>query len=338
MLKPINLSQNIAVVIPAYKVKGHIMSVIAGIGAEVSIIYVVDDCCPDSSGDFVASQTTDLRVKIIKHLSNQGVGGAMVTGYRAAIQDGADIIVKIDGDGQMDPSLIPLFIAPIIEGKADYVKGNRFYDLNFLSDMPRLRIFGNSTLSFINKISSGYWDIFDPTNGYTAIHMAVARKLPLDKISSSYFFESDMLFRLNILRAVAVDVPMNAIYKTEVSNMNLLSVIGEFTYKHIRNFFKRVFYNYYLRDMSVASIELPLGVFGIIIGLIFGTSQWAASSEALGYASAGTVMISALPIILGFNLILAFLGHDIASVPRIPQHKNFQLLHDILEKNHDVVY
>lgn len=332
MLKSTNLSQNIAVVIPAYKVTDHIMSVIAGIGAEVSIIYVVDDCCPDGSGDFVASQTTDLRVKIIKHLSNQGVGGAMITGYRAAIQDGAGIIVKIDGDGQMDPSLIPLFTSPIIQGEADYVKGNRFYDLSFLRNMPPLRIFGNSMLSFINKISSGYWDIFDPTNGYTAIHIAIARKLPLDKISSGYFFESDMLFRLNILRAVTVDVPMNAIYETEVSNISFSKIIGEFTYKHIRNFFKRVFYNYYLRDMSLASIELPLGVLGIIIGVIFGTSQWANSAEGLNYASAGTVMIAALPIIVGFNLILAFLGHDIASVPRIPKHKYFQQLHDILEK------
>ena len=327
-----NDALNIVVVIPAYKVIKKIMSVIEGIGAEVCTIYVVDDYCPDGSGDFVASRTADPRVKIIKHLSNKGVGGAMITGYRAAVEDGADIIIKIDGDGQMDPRLIPLLIHPIIQGNADYTKGNRFFDLSFLGEMPLSRILGNSVLSFMTKISSGYWNVFDPTNGYIAIHAAIVRKLPLNKISSSYFFESDMLFRLNILRAVVCDVPMYAVYGSEVSNIKFSRIIGEFLYKHIRNFFKRVFYNYYLRDMSLASIELPVGVLGIIIGAIFGVRQWANAAEGLSYASAGTVMIAALPILVGFNLILAFLGHDIASVPRIPQHKNFQLLHDIMGK------
>ena len=194
----------IAVVIPSYKVCTHILSVIENIGPEVNKIYVIDDCCPDDSGDFVENKCSDARVTVIRNLENQGVGGAVMTGYKAAIDDGMDIIVKVDGDGQMDPRLIPYFIEPIESGKADYTKGNRFFDLDGIYTMPRIRIFGNAVLSFMSKLSSGYWNLFDPTNGYTAIHRNVILHLPLNKISRCYFFETDILFRLNILGAVVL--------------------------------------------------------------------------------------------------------------------------------------
>lgn len=177
----------IAVVIPSYKVVGHILNVINTIGPEVCRVYIVDDCCPDGTGAFVQANAKDDRVVVIYHKENQGVGGAVTTGYKAAIEDGMDIIVKVDGDGQMDPSLIPDFVAPIIDGEADYTKGNRFFDLEGIHAMPKVRLFGNAALSFMTKISSGYWDLFDPTNGYTAIHRDVARHLPLNKISRRYF-------------------------------------------------------------------------------------------------------------------------------------------------------
>ena len=178
----------IAVVIPCYKVTRHIEQVIAGIGDEVVSIYVIDDACPDGSGELVANNVNDERVKILFHSENQGVGGAVMTGYRAAIDDGADVIVKIDGDGQMDPTLILDFIDPIISGYADYTKGNRFYDLEVIRKMPLIRLFGNATLSLMAKLSTGYWDLFDPNNGYTAIHAQVASSLPFKKISQRFFF------------------------------------------------------------------------------------------------------------------------------------------------------
>ena len=202
--------KRIAVVIPSYRVKKHILEVISGIGNEVERIYVVDDLCPEQSGDFVEAHCDDPRVRIIRHEVNQGVGGAVMSGYRAAIEEGVDIIVKVDGDGQMDPSLIPYFVEPIISGNADYTKGNRFFDLESVRAMPRIRLFGNAVLSFMTKMSSGYWDLFDPTNGYTAIHADVAKHLPFEKISKRYFFETDILFRLNTVRAVVVDMPMEA--------------------------------------------------------------------------------------------------------------------------------
>jgi dolichol-phosphate mannosyltransferase len=312
---------HIAVVIPCYRVTRQILGVIAGIGPEVARIYVVDDKCPDNSGALVRAEGTDPRVVVLDHDHNQGVGGAVITGYRAAIADGARVIVKLDGDGQMDGSLIPRFVAPILAGEADYAKGNRFFNLEQIRAMPRVRLFGNAVLSLLTKVSSGYWDLFDPTNGYTAIHADAARYLPFDKISRRYFFETDMLFRLNTLGAVVVDVPMDAVYGAEVSNLKVPRVVTEFAAKHLRNFVKRLFYNYYLRNMSLASIELPLGLFLLGFGTIYGVAHWLQSARSDVATPAGTVMLAGLPVIMGVQLVLAFLAYDIASVPRRPLHK-----------------
>src|SRR5690554_3892852 len=329
------VEKKIAVVIPCYKVKTHILGVIARIGQEVWRIYAVDDCCPESSGDFIAAHCEDPRVRVIRNPVNTGVGGAVMAGYRAAIADGADIIVKIDGDGQMDPALVPDFVSPIIAGEADYTKGNRFFDLEHVKAMPRVRLFGNAVLSLMTKLSSGYWDLFDPTNGYTAIHADVARHLPFEKISHRYFFETDMLFRLNTLRAVVVDIPMEAHYGDEQSNLKISDILGEFLLKHARNFVKRIFYNYYLRDMSLSSLELPLGLLLVVFGVLYGGYHWMGSLEEGIPTPAGTVMLSALPILLGMQFILAFIGHDISSVPSSPlrQHKIFLARARSPEKN-----
>jgi len=316
----VTLDFKVAVVIPCFKVREHILAVIQSIGPEVSRIYVVDDRCPDASGTLVENTCTDPRVTVIFNPENKGVGGAVMAGYRAALNDEMAIIVKVDGDGQMDPSLIPDFIAPILSGEADYTKGNRFFDLEEIRQMPGMRLFGNTALSFMTKLSSGYWDLFDPTNGYTAIHSDVARHLPLQKISTRYFFETDMLFRLNTLRAVVVDVPMNAKYEDEASNLKIHKIAGEFFIKHLRNMVKRLFYNYYLRDMSLASFELPLGLLMFLFGLIFGISHWIDSAQTGVATTSGTVMLSALPVILGTQLILAFIGYDIQSIPKRPFH------------------
>lgn len=311
----------IAVIIPCFCVRNHILDVIKEIGQEVSTIYVVDDCCPENSGAYVEENCGDNRVVILRNKQNLGVGGAVLNGYRTAIEAGADVIVKIDGDGQMDPSLIPAFIAPILAGEADYTKGNRFFDLEKIRVMPNVRLFGNAVLSFMTKLSSGYWNLFDPTNGYTAIHADVVRLLTLEKISSRFFFETDMLFRLNTLGAVVLDIPMDAVYGNEKSNLKISKVIVGFLSKHIKNLTKRIFYNYYLRDMSLASIELPVGILLFISGAGFGLFHWINSFQKGIITPAGTVMLAALPILMGTQLILAFLSHDIANLPRIPLHK-----------------
>lgn len=306
----------IAVIVPAYRVLAPLPAVVQAIGPEVARIFVVDDACPEHSGRHLEDNCLDQRLTVLYHAENQGVGGAVMTGYQAALNAGCDILVKLDGDGQMDPALIPTLVRPIVRGEADYTKGNRFYELEGLSTMPAIRLFGNTVLSLMTKFSSGYWNIFDPTNGYTALHAEVAARLPLEKISKRYFFETDMLFRLNILRAVVVDVPMRAHYGEEISNLRIGEVWPEFLYKHLRNFCKRLFYNYYLRDMTPGSIQLPLGLLMLFGGLLYGVYQWFSNFQAGTFTPSGTVMLSALPTLVGIQLILAFLAEDIESIPR----------------------
>ena len=314
------MTLNIAVVIPCYRVRHHILDVLQGIGPTVSHIVVVDDACPEMSGKWVQENNQDPRVQVIFHDINRGVGGAVMTGYRTAIESGADILVKIDGDGQMDPALIERFVRPIARGQADYTKGNRFYDLTHLGEMPGLRLIGNAALSFMAKMSTGYWNIFDITNGYTAIHVNVVQLLPLEKISARYFFETDILFRLNLVRALVVDIPMDAKYAGESSSMRIGRIAGEFLWKHVRNFSKRIFYNYFLRDMSAASLELLIGLSMLLFGVVFGVSQWLHSWQSGIGAPLGTVMLAALPTMLGIQFLLAFIGFDVANTPRRAVH------------------
>lgn len=315
------LTPTIAVVIPCFRVRNSILDVLAGIGPECQAIYVVDDACPQYTGDLVEAESHDPRVRVLRNLHNEGVGGATIAGYRAALRDGAEILVKLDGDGQMDPALIPRLVALIQQGEADYVKGNRFFELDGLQSMPTIRLIGNSLLSFANKISTGYWNVFDPTNGFTALHAGVARQLPLDKLSKRFFFESDMLFRLGTLRAVVTDVPMPARYANESSNLHVRSVIFEFAGKHASNALKRLFYNYYLRDFSIASVEIVLGTASLVWGTWFGMTRWLTGISQNVPATSGTVMVAALPVLLGVQLILAFLNFDIQNVPRDVLHK-----------------
>lgn len=311
---------SVAVVLPCYKVAESIIEVISQIPAFVKHIVVVDDGCPQSSGKLVQEKVKDKRVSVIFNGKNQGVGGAMIAGYRYVLENtDAEIVVKVDGDGQMDPRRIPQLILPITTKEADYTKGNRFDSLEDLEQMPKIRIFGNAVLSIFSKFSSGYWNITDPTNGFTAIHTSVLQRVRLEKLRKGFFFESDMLFRLAIIRAVVVDVPMSAQYGAEKSNLNIKKVIREFPQRHFVNLLKRTFYNYYLREWNVASFELPLGLILFFWGIGFGITSWASASAAGVQATTGQVMLSAVPVILGFQLMLAFLNYDVSSVPRRPR-------------------
>lgn len=314
-------ARRVAVVIPCYKASRHILGVVESLPPFVDSIIVVDDACPDRSGALLQAQCTDPRLEVHFNETNLGVGGAVMRGYQAAVAAGAEYIVKVDADGQMDPAMMRALLSPLLSGEADYAKGNRFYDLSQLMRMPLVRIVGNAALSFLAKLSTGYWDIFDPTNGYTAIHADTAARLPFQKISKRYFFETDILFRLNTLRAVVADVPMDARYGDEVSNLKIGRILGEFLFKHVRNIFKRVFYNYFLRDFTIASIELIAGAMLMAIGTALGLSAWVSSIQSGVPNNPGTVMLAALPVLLGLQLVLAFLSYDINAVPRRPLQK-----------------
>lgn len=308
----------IAVVIPCYRTRRHILDVIARIDANVGRIYVIDDACPEHSGDLVEQTVDDPRVRVLRHEKNRGVGSAVVTGYRAALADGARIIVKIDGDGQMDPAQMGRLVAPIATGAADYTKGNRFHDYDLLQQMPRIRLFGNALLSLVNKIASGYWNVMDPTNGYTAIHRVALAALPLARIDCGYFFESDMLFRLYTIRAVVRDVPLPARYADEESSLRIARVMREFPLKYAAATVKRIFYAYFLRDFNAGTLQLASGLVLLAFGVVFGAWKWITLSIEGFTATSGTVMLAALPILIGVQLLLGALQFDIQNVPRAP--------------------
>jgi dolichol-phosphate mannosyltransferase len=311
----------LAVVIPCYGVGALVLDVIAGIGPEAGWIYVVDDQCPVSTGRLVERECRDPRVTVLYHEKNQGVGGAVITGYKAALESDAVAIVRIDGDGQMDPAMIDRLAAPILAGRADYTKGNRFHHIADVAAMPAVRLIGNAVLSFMTKLSSGYWQLFDPTNGFTAIHRKVVSEIPLDRVARRYFFESDMLYQLNQVRAVVAEMPMSARYEGEPSSLRPMRVIGPFLAGHSRNAFRRLIYSYFVRGFSVASLELLVGIPMLAFGVIFGAIAWCRSIALGEVSTAGTVMLAALPLILGSQLILSWLNFDIASEPRQPLHR-----------------
>ena len=308
----------IAVAIPCYKVTQHVLGVISAIGPEVETIYAVDDACPDGSGRFIEEHNSDPRVRVLYNPQNRGVGGAIVTAYKAAIADGMDIVVKIDGDGQMNPALLHHFVRPLLRGEADYTKGNRFFRPESVQGMPPVRLFGNAVLSFMTKLSCGYWNLMDPTNGYTAARTCVLAELPLDKLEQRYFFETDMLFRLNTVRAVVKDVPMDAVYADEESHLKIGKVLPEFLRKHASRLWRRYVYSYLVRDFNVGSVYSLVGLVLLTFGLFFGLYGWISGVQHAAPATSGTVMLAALPVIVGIQCWIAFLHHDVSNVPTEP--------------------
>ena len=319
----------VAVVIPCYRVRPHILAVLDELPAVVDLAYCIDDACPDGSGDVAALACRDPRVRVLRHDENQGVGGATLTGYGAAVAEGADIIVKIDGDGQIDPKLIELFLDPIAKGRADYTKGNRFHNLEDTRGMPAVRLFGNACLSFVTKLSSGYWTSFDPTNGYTAIERTLAERILTRPVARRYFFESDMLFHLYMERAVVEDVPIPARYAGEQSSLRIGRILGPFAVRNLVNMIRRVVVQHYLRDFSVASLELPIGLAALAFGLGFGLVEWSRSIASGHATTAGGVMLSALPILAGLQLCLSALNYDVQSVPRVPRHPQLRAIAEL---------
>ncbi|MDD2838606.1 MAG: glycosyltransferase family 2 protein [Sulfuricurvum sp.] len=304
-----------SVVIPAYKVKKHLKEVITTIPDFVTHIIVVDDKCPQHSGEYALSLNIE-RVTVIFHEVNQGVGGSVFSGYQKALELASDVVVKVDGDGQMDPNFMKSLIQPIIDGHADYTKGNRFKDFNALKSMPKIRLFGNSVLSFLVKMASGYWNVMDPTNGYTAIHKRALEGLNFDHISKRYFFESDMLIHLNIENMVVQDISIPTRYGDEESSLNIKKVLYQFPVKILQGLLKRIFYKYYIYDFNMASIYLFLGIPMVLFGGSFGIIKWVQAIDKGIETSTGTVMLSVLPIILGVQFLLQAISIDIDNIPK----------------------
>lgn len=308
----------IAVVIPAYRASQHIAAVVAGIPSFVQSIVVVDDACPERSGDLAAA-TGDARVVVVHHEHNRGVGGAMVSGYTRAFDDGAEIAVKMDADDQMDPQHLAALLEPVLAGKADYSKANRFLHLLELDQMPVKRRIGNVGLSFFSKLASGYWHVFDPTNGFTALHRLAFERMQKSKLARGYYFESSMLVELGIANAVVRDVAVPARYGIENSNLSLTKTLLAFPFSLTRSFLRRVWIQHFVRDFGLCATFGLLALGLLTFGLSFGIYNWIYFARVEpGGAPLGTIMLSTLSIILGVQAALQALTMDVSSGPTTP--------------------
>ncbi|HNK62878.1 MAG TPA: glycosyltransferase family 2 protein [Anaerolineales bacterium] len=307
----------VAVIIPAYRVERDIEEVLSGLPAYIRSIIVVDDASPDATADLVAAAAKqDKRVTLLRHEKNQGVGGAMADGFRKALELGAQIVIKVDGDGQMDPTHIPALLAPLISGSADYAKGNRFRDFASLQQMPLIRRVGNLGLSFLTKAATGYWNVFDPTNGYFAIRAEVLKQIPLDKLDKGYYFETSMLSHLYLLDACVHDVTIPARYRNEVSNLSIRRTLFEFPFKLTRTLLRRIVLKYFIFDFSMMSIYLLTGIPLLLFGLIFGITKWIQYAELGVAAPTGTVILPTLSVILAIQILLSAIEIDLNAAPR----------------------
>jgi glycosyltransferase involved in cell wall biosynthesis len=311
---------NLAVVIPAYHVADTIEAVLSELPDYLRHIIVVDDASPDNTSDLVgAFANHDKRIVLIRHEHNQGVGSAMRTGFKKALELGAQIVVKLDGDHQMDPVHIPALVTPLLEGVADYAKGNRFRDFESLRHMPLIRRIGNLGLSFLTKAATGYWNCFDPTNGYFAIRAEILAQLPLERIDHGYFFETSMLANLYLLDAFILDVPMPARYRGERSSMSIWRVLVEFPAKLFATILRRLLLRYFLFDFSMVSIYLLTGIPLILFGLIFGSVKWIQYYQLGIPAPTGTVILPTLALILGIQILLSAIEIDMNAAPKSPR-------------------
>jgi dolichol-phosphate mannosyltransferase len=309
-------SQKIIVVIPTYKAFLTIKKVVETIPDYVDHIIVVDDKCPQKSGK-VALDLKNSRVSVIFHEINQGVGGATVTGYNKALELFSDIVVKMDSDGQMDPKCLNRILSPILNDGYGYSKGNRFGNLKTLASMPKIRLLGNSILSFLVKATSGYWNIMDPTNGYTAITRGSLLNINLAQVSHGYFFESSMLVNLNIMNITVKDVSIAAIYSGEKSSLNIAKEAFYFPLHLCISLIRRLFYKYFLYNFNMCSIYLLLGPAMFFYGSYLALSTWHVNYIANIPSPVGTIMLSIVNIVLGVQFILQAISIDIDSIPKV---------------------
>jgi glycosyltransferase involved in cell wall biosynthesis len=309
----------IAVVIPAYQVEIYLAGVLAALPEYIRYIIVVNDCSPDHTRQVVeTAMESDRRILLINHVQNLGVGGAMISGFQKALELNCQFVVKMDGDGQMSPEYLPALLMPLILRQADCTKGNRFRDLSFLHRMPFIRRLGNVLLGFLAKAATGYWNCFDPTNGYLALRAEVLAQLPWEDIHRSYFFEISLLGQLYLLGALIREIPMPALYNGEKSSLSITRILFEFPPKLFKMFLRRIVLKLFVYDFSMASVYLLTGLPLLLFGVIFGAVKWVYYASRNVPAPTGTIMLAVISVILGVQLLLAAIQIDIQAVPHEP--------------------
>jgi dolichol-phosphate mannosyltransferase len=320
----------ISVVVPAYNVERKLEVLLHSLPDTIRHIIVVNDGSSDTTGQIIANLAkNDTRIILIEHESNQGVGGAMVSGLRRAQELSSDVIVKMDGDGQMSADDLPRLIDPLIRGEADYTKGNRFRDFKTLRNMPSIRLWGNAGLTFLVKAATGYWDCVDPSNGYLAVRGDILEQIPLESIHRSYFFEISMLSQLNLIDAYVMHIPLQTRYGDEDSHMSIMQILGEFPWRLSQVFLRRILLKKFLHDFSMDSIYILCGIPMVLFGGIFGLANWIRYARLGIGAPTGTIMIAVLILILGFQMIFSAINIDLQSTPKKPINKGTRYLNNM---------
>jgi len=300
--------------VPAYNEAPHVGGVVTTMPEYVDGIVVVDDCSSDGTSE-AALAPNDPRVTLIRHDPNQGLGASLIDAHKKALELGGDIMVVMAGDGQMDPAYLPDLLRPILEEGYDFTKGNRFFDAGSWEGMPRHRIFGNIVLTFLTKLATGYWDMFDPQNGYTAITRHASERVDWDRVARDYSFENDVLARLGVLRARVKDVDIPAVYGEEISDISLPKVIPTLLRTLRRAFWRRFWLLYVVRSFSPVALFALSSSALLVWTLLLG--GWVVAQRVAGVSpTTATVMLVVLPFLMGFEMMLAAFVLDIMNTPK----------------------
>lgn len=308
----------IVVVIPYYNASKQIVNVVAKLPEFITAVIIVDDLGVEilPENDIINVIKTNTQLIVLKNEVNLGVGGATKRGFQHAITMNADIAIKVDADDQMDTSYLQQMIAPLLSNKAEMSKGNRFRDMKALKKMPFTRRFGNLFLSFLTKMATGYWNNFDPTNGFLAIKVSVLKTIDINKLSNRYFFETSLISELFFVQARIKDIAMPAIYGDEKSSMKLWTIPISFSARLFKIFVKRLVKQYLLYDFCLGSIYLIIGLPMFLFGVGFGIYEWIYYASQNIAAPTGTIMVVVLNIILGFQLLLQAIQYDVINAPK----------------------
>lgn len=301
--------KRVAVVVPAYDEARLVGETLAGIPDFVDRIYVVDDASRDATGE-QARARGDSRVEVIRHERNRGVGAAIATGYRRALEEEVDVTCVMAADNQMDPSELRDLVDPVARGEVEYAKANRLVSGEAWKVIPRTRYLGNAVLSLLTKIASGYWHVADSQAGFTALSLDALRRLELDRLYPRYGFPNDMLVHLNVQNARVRDVPSRPIYDVgERSGIMLRAVVPRISWLLFKRFWWRMAQKYVIRDFHPLVFFYVFGLLMTFVGFVLGVVELVL--RILGNEiTTPTIVLVAVLLIAGLQLTLFAMSFD----------------------------
>jgi glycosyltransferase involved in cell wall biosynthesis len=304
--------KRLAVVVPAHDEEALVAGTLAGIPEFVDRVYVVDDHSHDATATR-AQEAGDPRVEVISHAENEGVGAAIVTGYRRALAEGIDVACVMAADGQMDPADLETIATPVARGDVDYAKANRLFTGQAWELMPRHRYLGNAVLSMLTKIASGYWHVADSQSGYTAISREMLEQLDLERVYRRYGFPNDMLVHLNVWNARVRDIPSRPIYGVgERSEMRVGRVIPSIGWLLLKGFLWRLREKYVIRDFHPLVFFYVFGILLTLAGLVLGAVETVLRLMG-NELTTPTMILVALLLISGSQFTLFAMWFDMES-------------------------